>query len=96
MADETIYKYELTDETVQYVDVPAEHRVLSIDVQHVPGDIKKVCMWVLVNAESQRQRRLQVHCLGTGLHVPPEVGFDYYNTVVFDHDDVRHHFVKAL
>lgn len=89
---ETIWKYELEAKELQYVDVPSQHRVLSIAEQ---GD--KMCMWVMVNPSSERQRRLQVNLVGTGWDVPSDVGFDYYTSVVVQGGTfVWHYFVKAL
>ena len=57
---EVIYKYELSIDDEQCVDIPAINQILSIQVQN-----GKPCMWVKVDTSSKLEKRY-FKTVGTG------------------------------
>lgn len=67
----TIYKYVLTGEPVQELEMPQSAQVLHVDFQP-SGDELQLCMWAMVLPSQPKQTR-RVLNVATGEPLPDEV-----------------------
>lgn len=64
----TIYKYELSVEDEQIIEMPYLHQILSLQVQY-----GKPCIWVLVDLSVSTMENVKFVTYGTGHQVKPEI-----------------------
>ena len=74
----TIYKFPLKLEALQQVDMPAESKILCVQMQYgVP------CIWAVVEWGAINQWSRTIRMIGTGNEAPGETD-DYIGTVQLD------------
>jgi len=56
-----IYKYELSEEKIQWVSLPLNSTVLSVVEQH-----EKIVMYAIVDSEQENTQEIEFLLLGTG------------------------------
>ncbi len=83
-----IYKYVLEIKGEQELNLPADWRFLSIQLQ---GDA--ICMWAIVNEELEKVPR-KIYCYGTGHDVGFAANKKYLGTVQ-QNSFVWHFFCKS-
>jgi len=72
-----IYKYELSEEKVQWVSLPLNSTILSVVEQH-----QKIVMYVIVDAVQENTQEIQFLLLGTGQIFDNTLdGYSFLNTV---------------
>ena len=72
-----IYKYELSEEKVQWVSLPVNSTVLSVVEQH-----QDIVMYAVVDVEQENTQEIQFLLLGTGQDFDNTLdGYTFLNTV---------------
>ena len=72
-----IYKYELSEEKVQWVSLPLNSTILSVVEQY-----QKIVMYVIVDAVQENTQEIQFLLLGTGQIFDNTLdGYSFLNTV---------------
>jgi hypothetical protein len=76
----TIYKYKLSVDTVQAIELPTEAEILSAGAQG-----KDIYIWVLVDPESPKKSLRRIHVYPTGQEMKADMySIRFLGTVTFD------------
>lgn len=74
----TIYKFPLKLRVLQQVDMPAESKILCVQIQRGAP-----CIWAVVERGAKNQQSRTIRMIGTGNESPGETD-DYIGTVQLD------------
>ena len=82
-----IYKYELSEEKVQWVSLPLNSTILSVVEQY-----QKIVMYVIVDAEQENTQEIEFLLLGTGQIFDDVIeSYSFLNTVKLSDGNVMVH-----
>lgn len=91
MADNRIFKYELSISDTQVVTVPVGYKVLSVQTQNgVP------CMWCLVDKEEPTTEGLLIRMHGTGHPVEDAEHLEFIATFQIGGGSLVYHVFKDI
>jgi hypothetical protein len=77
----TVWKYEISLETLQELQIPKGAILLSLQRQgHRKDD--KLCLWCLVDTEEEKEART-FFLLGTGEELPTGIKYEYVGTIQY-------------
>lgn len=80
-----VYKYELSSDSEQVIDLPIKSKILSVVNQH-----EKIVLYVSVNDSEKETRPIRVYLCGTGQNIPPRADV-FLGTVSLQHGNVMIH-----
>lgn len=93
MSIKRIYKYELSANTPQSIDLPEGAQVLTAQGQHE----QSVCIWALVDPERPKQKRyFEVFATGESVFVDMGVSRNYIGTAQLEGGTLIFHVFERL
>lgn len=81
----TIWKYQLTFNDLNEIEIPKGGKVLSFGNQFDVG-----CLWAMVDPEAEKEKR-RFRIFGTGHPIEISVNLDYIGTAQFDGGNLIFH-----
>ena len=89
----TIWKYTLNAETINFIDMPLGAEVLSVETQDVD-----IVLYALVNSTEKAQQQIEVRTYGTGHEIDVNISnYKFVGTVkLYDGSLMFHLFYKRI